>query len=77
MTDPLDPMNPTTLRAAREARGLNLTDLARLSGVLVTTILRIEASGTDPRTIQTWAPLVAALNTVPVLGNPPATEAAQ
>ena len=76
MNDPLDPMNPTTLRAAREARGLNLTDLARASGVLVTTILRIETNGTDPRTIQTWAPLVAALNTVPLVGAPVA-EAAQ
>jgi predicted transcriptional regulator len=60
MIDPLNPLDPSTLQAAREARGLSRSDLAKLASTQDTTILRIEA-GKDPRVSKTWFPIVAAL----------------
>ena len=57
----IDPLNPRTLKPAREAAGLSRADLARMAGVDATTILRIEKGDTDPRLDGTWAPLVRAL----------------
>ena len=61
MHDPLDISDPRTLRAAREARGLTISALAKAAGVLPSTITRIETEGNDPRTRTTWVPIVSAL----------------
>lgn len=53
----LDPLDPTTLRKAREDVGLSRAQLASSSGVHETTIMRIEKSEVDPRLDGTWAPL--------------------
>lgn len=58
----IDPLDPTTLEPARKAAGLSRAQLAEISGVHETTILRIEGSKVDPRLDGTWAPLVRALN---------------
>ena len=58
-------MDPSTLFAAREARGLSRADLAKLAFTQDTTILRIEA-GKDPRVAKTWVPIVAALQATPL-----------
>jgi transcriptional regulator with XRE-family HTH domain len=65
MTDPLDVLKPSSLAEARKARGLTRAALAKLSGVDVTTIFRVE-NGQDPGLAKTWAPLVDALRGVPV-----------
>jgi len=65
MIDPLNPIDPRTLQAAREARNLSRQELAKLASTSETTILRIE-SGKDPRTERTWAPIVDALRKVAV-----------
>jgi transcriptional regulator with XRE-family HTH domain len=67
MIDPLDVADPRTLKAARLARGLSIADLSRSTGVLYTTILRIETEDNDPRTRTTWTPLVNALQAAPLV----------
>lgn len=57
----IDPLDPTTLKPAREGAGLSRAKLAALSGVNETTILRIETEKVDPRLDGTWAPIVRAL----------------
>lgn len=57
----IDPLNPSTLKPAREALGLSRADLAAKSNVHETTIMRIENGTVDPRTGGTWAPLVRAI----------------
>jgi predicted transcriptional regulator len=57
----IDPLNPATLKDAREAAGLTRGELATKSGVHETTILRIEKGSVDPRLDGTWAPLVRAV----------------
>jgi len=60
----IDPLDPSTLRAAREAAGLSRADLAREADVSETTVLRIESGDVDPRLNGTWAPIVRALQRV-------------
>lgn len=57
----IDPLDPKTLKPAREAAKLTRGKLAELAGVNETTILRIESGGVDPRLDGTWAPIVRAL----------------
>lgn len=57
----IDPLDPTTLKAARETAHLSRAALAAKSGVHETTIMRIEKGEVDPRLDGTWAPLVRAL----------------
>lgn len=57
----IDPLDPATLKPAREGAGLSRAKLAALSGVNETTILRIETEKVDPRLDGTWAPIVRAL----------------
>ena len=57
----IDPLDPTTLEPARKAAGLSRAQLAEISGVHETTILRIEGAKVDPRLDGTWIPLVRAL----------------
>lgn len=61
----IDPLNPRTLQAAREAAGLSRSELAQLAEVNETTILRIENGSVDPRIGGTWAPLVRILRDRP------------
>jgi predicted transcriptional regulator len=65
----IDPLDPTTLEPARKAAGLSRAQLAEISGVHETTILRIEGSKVDPRLDGTWAPLVRALSGRAVVSN--------
>jgi predicted transcriptional regulator len=58
----IDPLDPTTLKSAREAAGLSCAELAEQSGVHTTTIRRIEAGKVDPHVDGTWAPIVRALS---------------
>lgn len=67
MIDPLDASDPRTLKAARQARGLTISDLARAAKVLPSTITRIETEDNDPRTRATWSPLVSALRAAPLV----------
>lgn len=60
----IDPLDPTTLRPAREALGISRAKLAAEAGVNETTILRIENGGVDPRLDGTWAPIVRALERI-------------
>lgn len=61
----IDPLNPATLKQAREEAGLSRSQLARIASVNETTILRIEAGDVDPRLNGTWIPLVRALQSTP------------
>ncbi|WP_374412697.1 helix-turn-helix domain-containing protein [Novosphingobium colocasiae] len=63
----LDPLDPSTLRSAREEANLSRAQLATASGVHETTIMRIEKGEVDPKLDGTWAPLARALmgNTTP------------
>lgn len=56
-----DPLNPTTLSAARKAAGLTRSELALAAQVSETTILRIEKGEVDPRLKSTWEPIARAL----------------
>ena len=58
----IDPLDPSSLEDARKSAGLSRAELAKLSGVHETTILRIEKAMVDPRVDGTWVPLVRALN---------------
>lgn len=60
----IDPLNPSTLKEARENAGLSRGELAELSEVHETTIGRIENGKVDPRLRDTWAPLVRAIQKV-------------
>lgn len=60
----IDPLDPTTLADARTKAGLSRADLADLSKVHETTILRIEKGEVDPKLRTTWGPLVRALQQV-------------
>jgi predicted transcriptional regulator len=57
----IDPLDPSTLEAARKAAGLSRADLASAAKCSETTILRIEKGGVDPRLDETWAPIVRAV----------------
>lgn len=57
----LDPLDPRTLKPARDAAGLSRADLATLAKVSETTIMRIEKGEVDPRLDGTWAPIARAL----------------
>ena len=59
----IDPLDPSTLKDARERAGLSRAELASLAAVSETTILRIEKREVDPRLDGTWAPLVRAIQT--------------
>lgn len=61
----IDPLDPSTLKPAREAAHLTRAELAEKAGVHETTILRIESGGVDPRVDGTWAPIVRALAAQP------------
>lgn len=61
----IDPLDPSSLKPARETAGLSRSVLAQMSGVHETTILRIEKGEVDPRLDGTWAPLVRAIQSVP------------
>ena len=61
MLDMIDPLDPTTLKQAREDAQLSRAELAAKSGVHETTILRIEKGEVDPRLDGTWVPLVRVL----------------
>lgn len=63
----IDPLDTSTLEAARKEAGLSRAQLAERSGVHETTILRIEKREVDPRTDGTWAPLVRALSVASAL----------
>lgn len=64
LADMIDPLNPATLKDAREKIGLSRGELADLSKVHETTIGRIENGQVDPRLRDTWAPLVRAVQKV-------------
>lgn len=57
----LDPLDPKTLKKAREGAGLTRAKLAELSKVDESTVFRLEMGATDPRLSATWAPIVRAL----------------
>lgn len=57
----IDPLDPKTLKKAREDAKLSRAELADLSKVNSTTILRIENGDVDPRLDGTWAPIVRVL----------------
>lgn len=57
----LDPLDPSTLKSARETAKLSRSQLAAASGVHETTIMRIEKGEVDPRLNGTWALLARAL----------------
>ncbi len=57
----IDPLDPKTLKQAREDAKLSRAELADLSKVNSTTILRIENGDVDPRLDGTWAPIVRVL----------------
>ncbi|KQN09806.1 hypothetical protein ASE85_02375 [Sphingobium sp. Leaf26] len=57
----IDPLDPATLKPAREKLQLSRATVAAMSGVNETTILRIESGKVDPRLDGTWAPIVRAL----------------
>lgn len=57
----IDPLDPKSLKPAREAAGLSRADLAEAARVNETTIMRIEKGDVDPRLDGTWAPIVRAL----------------
>ena len=61
----IDPLNPSSLGAARKAVKLTRAELAKLSGVAETTIMRIEKGEVDPKTDGTWAPIVRAIQKRP------------
>lgn len=69
----IDPLDPKSLKPAREGVNLSRADLAKLAGVNETTILRIENGDVDPRLDGTWAPIVRAINGAP---RPPVATAA-
>lgn len=58
----IDPLDPSSLKKAREDAKLTRAELAALSHVHETTILRIENGKVDPRLDGTWVPLVRALS---------------
>lgn len=60
----IDPLDPRTLRPAREAARLTRAELAVAAQVNETTILRIEKGFVDPRLDGTWAPIVRALSSL-------------
>lgn len=60
----IDPLDPRTLKTAREHAKLSPRELAELAGVHETTVTRIEAGKVDPRVDGTWAPLVKALQQI-------------
>lgn len=57
----IDPLNPSTLEAARKDAKLTRAQLAEMASVNETTILRIEKGEVDPKLDGTWAPLVRAI----------------
>lgn len=57
----IDPLDPKTLKPAREGANISRARLAALAGVNETTILRIENGDVDPRLDGTWAPIVRVL----------------
>lgn len=57
----IDPLDPKSLKKAREDAKLSRAELADLSKVNSTTILRIENGDVDPRLDGTWAPIVRVL----------------
>ncbi len=57
----IDPLDPKTLRKAREDANLSRAELASRSNVNTTTIMRIENGDVDPRLDGTWAPIVRVL----------------
>lgn len=63
----IDPLDPRTLRPARQVANLSRAKLAELAGVNETTIMRIEKGNVDPRLDGTWAPIVRALQALPKL----------
>ena len=65
MVDPLDPLKPETLAAARKARDVKRIRLAELSGIDQTTIWRIE-NGKVSTSVETWAQIVNALVKLPL-----------
>ena len=60
------PLDPRSLKPAREAAGLSRAALATLANVSETTSLRIEKGDVDPRLDGTWAPIVRAIAGQPV-----------
>ncbi len=65
MTDPLDPLKPSTLSAARKARGVSRLKLAEMAGLDQTTVWRIE-KGLVSTTVETWSAIVGALQSLPL-----------
>jgi predicted transcriptional regulator len=57
----IDPLDPRSLKTAREEAKLTPRDLALLAKVHETTITRIEGGKVDPRLDGTWAPIVRVL----------------
>lgn len=57
----IDPLDPRSLQAARQAAKLSRAELAEAAKVSETTILRIEKGEVDPQLNGTWAPIVRAL----------------
>lgn len=57
----INPLDPTTLGAAREAVSLTRSQLAAIVGVAETTIMRIEDGKVDPKLLATWRPIVEAV----------------
>lgn len=57
----IDPLDPKTLKPAREKAKLSRALLAEKAGVNETTVMRIENGDVDPRLDGTWAPIVRAL----------------
>lgn len=66
LADPFDPLDPGTLEAARKARGITSGAIAKLANCNASTISRIEAGKVDPRVTETWAPIVAAVLSLPL-----------
>lgn len=56
--DMIDPLDISTLKAARKGAGLSRGELAVRAGVSETTIMRIEKGEVDPRLNGTWRLLV-------------------
>lgn len=57
----IDPLDVSTLKAAREAAGLSVAQLAQKTGVHKATIYRVEAGQLDPTVKNVWSKLVAAV----------------
>lgn len=60
----IDPLNPKSLKPAREGANLSRAKLAELAGVNETTVMRIENSEVDPRLDGTWVPIVRVLQSM-------------